>query len=150
MKDDTISRRAALKGLEDLNIASWYELNEHSNEAYHEIKQMLETLPTVDAAPIRRGEWVDVHFRTVPYDRITGAKKCPYCGKKKDKYVQWNWCPNCGAKLMNNKVSTTIGEWVDDGDPLTLVCGVCGYRVMRYNNTKFCPDCGAKMDGKGR
>ena len=40
------------------------------------------------------------------------------------------------------------GEWVDDGDPLTLVCGACGYRVMRYNNTKFCPDCGALMDGK--
>lgn len=45
-------------------------------------------------------------------------------------------------------VPVAHGEWVDDGDPLTLVCGVCSYRVMRYNNTKFCPDCGAKMDGK--
>lgn len=44
-------------------------------------------------------------------------------------------------------VPVVHGEWVDDGDPLTLVCGVCGYRVMRYNNTKFCHDCGARMDG---
>lgn len=39
------------------------------------------------------------------------------------------------------------GEWVDDGDPLTLACGTCGYRVMRYNNTKFCPDCGMRLEG---
>lgn len=45
-------------------------------------------------------------------------------------------------------VPVVHGEWVDDGDPLTLVCGVCGYRVMRYNNTRHCPDCGARMDGK--
>ena len=45
-------------------------------------------------------------------------------------------------------ITVVHGEWVDDGDPLTLVCGVCGYRVMRYNNTKFCPDCGVRLDGK--
>lgn len=132
--------------------ASYYdEEREEWRSRRRTIEDLLDDLcdsyTTIDAAPIRRGEWADVHFRTVPYDRITGAKKCPYCGKKKDKYVQWNWCPNCGAKLMNNKVSTTIGEWVDDGDPLTLVCGVCGYRVMRYNNTKFCPDCGTRLEG---
>lgn len=43
--DDMISRTAALKGLEDLNIASFYELNEHSKEAYTEVKAMLKALP---------------------------------------------------------------------------------------------------------
>ena len=43
--DDTISRQAALKGLEDLNITSFYEENEHSKEAYKEVKQMLSELP---------------------------------------------------------------------------------------------------------
>lgn len=46
MTDDTISRTAALKGLEDLNIASFYELNEHSKEAYTEVKTMLKALPS--------------------------------------------------------------------------------------------------------
>ena len=44
--DDTISRAAALKGLEDLNIASFYEENEHSKEAYTEVKAMLKALPS--------------------------------------------------------------------------------------------------------
>ena len=34
------------------------------------------------------------------------------------------------------------GEWIDEGDPLTLRCNKCGYRVARYNNTNFCPNCG--------
>ena len=36
----------ALKGLEDLNIASFYELNEHSKEVYMEVKAMLKALPS--------------------------------------------------------------------------------------------------------
>lgn len=40
------------------------------------------------------------------------------------------------------------GKWVDDGDPLTLICDQCGYRVARYNNTNFCPNCGADMKGE--
>lgn len=45
------------------------------------------------------------------------------------------------------------GEWIDDGDPLTLKCSKCGYVVARYNNTNFCPNCGsyngAKMEVEG-
>lgn len=85
---DSISRQAALKGLEDLNIASWYEYNEHSNEAYHEIKQMLETLPTVDAVPVRHGKWVlDVSLWY-----------CSECGLSYS-YNDYAFCPNCGARM---------------------------------------------------
>ena len=49
MKDDMISRQAALKGLEDLNIASFYELDEHSKEAYTEVKAMLKDLPSAQS-----------------------------------------------------------------------------------------------------
>ena len=42
------------------------------------------------------------------------------------------------------------GKWIDDGDPLTLICDQCGYRVARYNNTNFCPNCGADMRGAER
>ena len=50
MKDDTISRQAALKGLENLNIASFYEENEHSKGAYTEVKAMLNALPSAQLA----------------------------------------------------------------------------------------------------
>ena len=41
---DIISRQEAIKELEELNAISFYELNEHSREAYREIKQMLKEL----------------------------------------------------------------------------------------------------------
>lgn len=49
---DLVSKQAALKGLWDLNVASFYEENEHSKEAYTEIRAMLQTLPSVDAVPL--------------------------------------------------------------------------------------------------
>lgn len=42
---DCISRKEAIKELEELNVISFYELNEHSREAYREMKQMLKELP---------------------------------------------------------------------------------------------------------
>ena len=53
MTDDIISRAAALKGLEDLNIASFYEENEHSKEAYTEVKAMLKALPSAQPEIMR-------------------------------------------------------------------------------------------------
>lgn len=48
----------------------------------------------------KTGQWEEVQFRTIPYNRISKAKKCPVCGKRKDKYVIWNYCPNCGCRMM--------------------------------------------------
>ena len=56
MSDDLISRAAALKGLEDLNIASFYEENEHSKEAYTEVKAMLKALPPAQPVVISKSE----------------------------------------------------------------------------------------------
>ena len=52
-----------------------------------------------DEESVRHGEWEEVRFRTIPYNRIAKAKKCSSCGKRKDKYVVWNYCPSCGAKM---------------------------------------------------
>ena len=37
------------------------------------------------------------------------------------------------------------GEWIDEGDPLTIRCSKCDYRASRYNNTKCCPNCGVRI-----
>lgn len=73
--DDTIYRQAALKGLEDLNIASFYELNEHSKEAYTEVKTMLKALPS--AQPVARDINVpanDTISRQDALEALEGAK----------------------------------------------------------------------------
>lgn len=69
-KDDPISRQEAIKELEELNAISFYELNEHSREAYHEIKQMLKELPP--AQP----QWIPCSER-LPEDEYVLISKKP-------------------------------------------------------------------------
>lgn len=54
----------------------------------------------------KKGKWAEVKFRTIPYNRISKAKKCSVCGKNKDKYVTWNFCPNCGADMRGDTDET--------------------------------------------
>ena len=44
------------------------------------------TAPTVDAVPVKHGEW------TV----IDGCVSCSVCGEP---CMEFNYCPNCGAKM---------------------------------------------------
>ena len=83
---DYIKRTAAIEiaqsNLNPLSIIKW-----------------IKNLPSADVAPVRHGKWEEVRFHTIPYNRIAKAKKCSSCGKRKDKYVVWNYCPNCGARM---------------------------------------------------
>ena len=51
----------------------------------------------------KKGKWIDVQFRTMPLNRISKSKKCSVCGKTKDKYVVWNFCPSCGADMRGEQ-----------------------------------------------
>lgn len=69
-------------------------------------KDILERTPTVDAVPVRHGKWIygnDFHWYTA---------SCNVCGYqrrtdiKADRWNQWNYCPNCGAKMDGDKHGT--------------------------------------------
>lgn len=100
---DTISRQAALKGLEDLNIASFYELDEHSKEAYTEVKAMLKALPSAHPS----AEWIE---RTVSDDAVIEewqSAKCSACGRYHTTpymyyFDNYNYCPHCGARMRGD------------------------------------------------
>lgn len=62
------------------------------------ILRAINNAPTVEER--KEGRWETVNFKTIPTGRISKAKKCSECGKRKDKYVVWNFCPNCGAKIQ--------------------------------------------------
>lgn len=48
MSKEYISKDYLLKELEELNIVSFYELNEHSKEAYNDFKGLIEWAPTIE------------------------------------------------------------------------------------------------------
>ena len=60
------------------------------------VDNALENAPTVDAAPVAHGQWID-HIR------------CSCCGWMmlddvllEANYVAFPYCPNCGAKMKEN------------------------------------------------
>lgn len=67
------------------------------------VVDMLTTLPTVDAVPVKHGRWIK--WFEVVHDAycISYAPhyKCSECNTEYDQYdaMRMNYCPNCGVKL---------------------------------------------------
>lgn len=89
---------AALEGLENLNAISFYEANEHSNEAYTETKDMLKALPTVDAAPVRHGYWIRHDYADIVDGYYVPNYECSVCHAWKQD--DSDYCPDCGSILV--------------------------------------------------
>ena len=89
---DTIYREDAIEVVEELNAISFYELNEHSKEAFAEIRRVLKALPSADRP---QGEWIK--------RKVEGADfyACSICGKIVNllQMHSYNFCPNCGARM---------------------------------------------------
>ena len=51
----------------------------------------IDTLPTADVEPVRRGHWVINSDGYYP--------QCSECMKEPQGRVMTDWCPNCGAKM---------------------------------------------------
>ena len=49
-----------------------------------------------DVRPVVRGRWID-------YDDDYGAYCCSKCEKDAPEDIRWNFCPNCGADMRENK-----------------------------------------------
>ena len=52
--------------------------------------KVIDEAPVIDAVPVKHGEW------TV----INGCVSCSVCGEPN---MEWNYCPNCGAKMNGGK-----------------------------------------------
>ena len=65
---------------------------------------VIDEAPSVDAEPVRNGSWEIVIVSTSnPYESEI-EEKCSLCGRFVQRYgtqPQDNYCPNCGAKMMD-------------------------------------------------
>lgn len=62
-----------------------------------DFRKDLDEAPTVDAVPVVHGRWIEDTYSNTSYDA-----DCSVCGEK----IKWNgcmtdfnYCPNCGAKM---------------------------------------------------
>lgn len=87
--DDCISREAAYK-----TLTEYYH---HTTDGMHlALKEALSRVPSADVQEVKRGKWELVD--ETPYIRKHfHPVACSVCRAKG--YKQWNYCPNCGAKM---------------------------------------------------
>ena len=82
--------------------------NEQALLCYRFAQRILEEAPTVDAEPVRHGEWVKMRGMMPP--EYMGLKECNKCGwhihplgqtafDKRES--EFRYCPRCGAKMNN-------------------------------------------------
>ena len=66
--------------------------------------KILNQFPSTDVAPVRHGRWEVVKGVFTPGG--DPLLRCPFCKAKESEHlcgvesrVNWNYCPNCGAKM---------------------------------------------------
>ena len=98
---DAISRADVITEMGELNAVSFYEANEHSKEAYYEIKNMIKTIsPVTPSKP--KGHWIETEYH---------RWRCSVCREKG--MSEWdnihadrtNFCPDCGAEMVEPQES---------------------------------------------
>jgi hypothetical protein len=68
-------------------------------------RQRIKELPAADVAEVKRGKWKEVQKENIWGDSIP-VFECSICGKyttgTKGIMTKFNYCPNCGAKMMED------------------------------------------------
>lgn len=62
----------------------------------------IEHAPTIDAVPVRHGEWYGEADGYADGELVYDMWYCPFCGKRFEEWDEkpnWNYCPNCGADM---------------------------------------------------
>ena len=68
-------------------------LEEYDPPVYHDVMSTIDEIATVDAEPVKHGEW--------RYDEALELEWCSECGfgKRKGDKRWYSYCPNCGAYM---------------------------------------------------
>lgn len=80
-------------------------LNNPNEKLYSEndIREMIDMMPTVDAVPVRHGEFIGTEYDGyADGNPVYYEWKCSECGCIfEDDEPTYNYCPNCGARMRD-------------------------------------------------
>ena len=72
-----------------------------------DIIKALESIPAADVRENKRGEWYGEADGYADGELVYDMWSCPFCGKWFEEWEEkpdWNFCPNCGARMVNDDV----------------------------------------------
>ena len=66
-----------------------------------EQRKKIKAIPTADVAEVKHGKWIFINQAKSYFDAPYGdISECSLCGHKVDvSETNYNYCPNCGAKM---------------------------------------------------
>ena len=88
MDGDLISRADAFRAIDKLYLNGDFGLDNDGGEIYAKCHNTLNSVPAVDAEPVKRARWKP---SPAPYV----LPRCSRCGEIG--FAHWAACPNCGA-----------------------------------------------------
>lgn len=89
--DDLISRKALDREMSTQLVHAGFKSYSEAGQMYLKAKQIVRSSPAIDAAPVVRGEWIELHEEN---GHEVGT--CSHCRHVR---IVDNYCPNCGAKM---------------------------------------------------
>lgn len=105
-KIELIDRAAVIDTLRKLLESKWFgriEASMYYRDSIEFAMSCINDAPTIDAAPVRRGEWVQ---KEIPTGYFTLAGNMPWVCSACEATKSWdltapadNFCPNCGADM---------------------------------------------------
>ena len=94
MSDDLISRSAAIEAVKRREKI----LGEYALVSTSSFKNFLRNRPAVAAEPVRHGRWIH------DINNLFGCSECMERTTMSFRTGLKNYCPNCGAKMMDAEV----------------------------------------------
>ena len=81
----------------ELSMQHEWEKNNLSNGTWRDIREWLNDAPTIEAKPVKHGEWL--FDKVVWHCSLCGTNPTRGMGYTQGEHNLYRYCPNCGAKM---------------------------------------------------
>ena len=83
------------------DVMKAYEEEQHRQGSYR-FETLIKSVPSAEVAPVKHGQWIGSGDGYANGELVYDMWECSECGYDADgadEEPNWNYCPNCGARM---------------------------------------------------